>query len=211
MDKNELLSHIIHSLIQFSHNGEAVKIIEAIDNVDRVFFVSEEWIDHVYEDIPLPIGDGQTISQPSTVARMLHLLDLRIHDDVLEIGTGSGWNSSLMGYLASEGKIVSYEIIENLAQSARKNIQRGALTSNIEIRVGDFLNVSGKFDRIIFTAGIEDFQEEIIEKFGEEHLKDGGILICPRSSGPIMILKKFNGQMEKRFTDEEYSFVPLDI
>ena len=94
------------------------RILEAMKVVDRKLFVKAE---NPYVDTPLLIGHGQTISQPTTVARMLCLLDLKSKMKVLEVGSGSGWNASLMAYLVRPGKVVSIERIKELSELASNN------------------------------------------------------------------------------------------
>ena len=195
------------------------RILKAMEKIDRKDFIE----DNYYFDDAMPIGYGQTISQPNTVGRMLALLELRKGNKVLEIGTGSGWNAALIGYIVKPGKVLSLERIDELCVKARENIKRYNLR-NIKIENKDFRKLKEKFDRIILTAGISYWQEKVIEELVGKILKKNGILVCPYRSGPLLILKnkpflkkkslkgkeeKQNAKISKEHTNEEYAFVPL--
>ena len=109
------------------------RVLSAIMNVPRSYFVRNTYIDNAYINYPLPIGYGQTISQPYTVAFMLEKLELGKGDKVMEIGSGSGYNAALMASIVGpSGHIYSIEIISALAIFARENIVRAGIT-NTEI------------------------------------------------------------------------------
>lgn len=182
------------------------RILNAMKQVNRKAFVKNP--EQAYIDYAFEIGRGQTISQPSTVARMLSLLELEKKDNVLEIGTGSGWNAALIANLVKPGKVVSLEILDELVDFSKKNLKR-AHSKKVEVLKKDFRELSEKFDKIMFTAGIEKNQEKIIENYTRGHLKDGGILICPYIEGPIIIFKKISSKLTKKLTSESYIFVPL--
>ncbi|MBI2124221.1 methyltransferase domain-containing protein [Candidatus Pacearchaeota archaeon] len=199
-----------------------LRILETMSAVDRVFFVGANAAYAAYEDTALSIGKGQTISQPSTVARMLILAQLKKGDDVLEIGTGSGWNASLIAFLAYSGSVTSVERIGSLLKNANKNI--GALKKNlkknkerfsrIKLVAKDIFSVkewNEKYDKIIFTAGISNSSvEKDVLNVSRKLLKKNGILVCPYSAGPVLVAKKGgNGRIEIMKTQEEYAFVPL--
>jgi protein-L-isoaspartate(D-aspartate) O-methyltransferase len=207
----------------FVHNEEQEnllnRILFAMSLVDRKYFVSEQ----EYSDVALPIGLGQTISQPSTVARMLLLAELKQGDEVLEIGTGSGWNASLISYLVFPGSVLSLERIYKLIEKAEGNLKdfRNFLKvkkpgdfqkfSKLEVRAEDIFSgkIKRSFDKIIFTAGIANhYQEDQIIELAKAFLKQGGILVCPVISGPILIYKK-QGKLMRESTKEEYAFLPL--
>jgi protein-L-isoaspartate(D-aspartate) O-methyltransferase len=183
-------------------------IIEAMMVVDRKFFVSEDY----YLDAALPIGEGQTISQPSTVARMLFLAELKKGDIVFEVGTGSGWNSALISFLVYPGKVVSIDRISGLVEKAKNNVKNLEEATGRKLKIKfsseNFFSDSGKYDKIIITAGMHDKQQEKIRKMAERLLKKGGILVSPRRYGKMIIFKN-NRKLEKLETKEEYVFVPL--
>lgn len=218
-EMGNMLESVSSYCIQFVKNKEQEKlferIIKAMSVIDRKFFVENE--EFAYVDTALAIGHGQTISQPSTVARMLMLAELKEGDSVLEVGSGSGWNSSLISFLVYPGKVISIDIIPKLTKLAMNNILKlktnlkqeySRKIENIKIINGNFFSHNKKYNKIIITAGISDEQEDKIRKIAERLLKNNGILICPRISGDMIIFKK-NKKLEREETKEEYVFVPL--
>ena len=224
MDKEHLLKSVRNNLL-FLATGKKEKenlnlIIEAMQVVDRAFFV--ENIEDAYYDTALSIGYYQTISQPSTVARMLMLSELAAGQSLIELGAGSGWNSSLGGFMVYPGKVLSLDIVPQLIEKAQANLNslKKSLTlknkkrlSKIEFRVFNILKEldawQEQYDRIIITAGINQAQEELIYQLAEKILQEQGILVCPYTHGPLIILKKENGKITKNTTSEFYVFVPL--
>ena len=149
-------------------------VIEALRLVPRHLFVPSSSLLRAYVNRPLPIGSGQTISQPSIVARMTEALDLKGHERVLEIGTGCGYQTAILATLARE--VFSVERIEVLGTSAIERFQRLGYT-NVHVRVGDgFLGwpEAAPFDRIIITAAPEELPVALLPQ-----LADGGILVAP--------------------------------
>lgn len=199
---------------------EINRIIEAIQTVDRIYFVENR--EDAYYDTALSIGYNQTISQPSTVARMLMLAKLEKGQNLLELGAGSGWNACLAGFIIYPGKVLSLDIVPQLIDKARANLNtlkksldphNQEKMSKVEFR---FLNIfkelgswPEKYDRIIITAGINETQEDTIFQLAEKILEEQGILVCPYTQGPLIILKKINGRIVKNTTRELYVFVPL--
>ena len=206
MNKNELIGLVGGHLSEFGQFDK--KILKALEEIDRKDFVPKDVLPEVYEDMPLPIGEGQTISQPSTVARMISLLNLKKGEDILEVGAGSGWNASLMAYIVRPGKVVTTEIYKSLAKKAEKRIKDVGI-SNVEVSTKDFRKLRKKFDKIIFTAGIGYEQEEAMEDYAQKALKPGGLMLCPHRAGPLIIFKKSKNKIKKEYTKEEYMFVPL--
>lgn len=205
MNKKQMLESVRNYLSSFGDVDD--RILKAMKKIDRKDFMDTNK-EFAHVDNAMPIGYGQTISQPSTVARMLQLLQLKCRDKVLEIGTGSGWNAFLISYLVKPGQVKSLEIVGELAEKSKERIRKLGI-KNIEIEEKDFRKLNEKFDKIIFTAGILQEQENIIRDYANKHLRDGGILVCPRQSGRLMIFKKMGGVVKESWTDEEYVFVPL--
>ena len=224
MDKERLLKSVRNNLLYLTGSKKEKEnlehIIEAIRVVDRIFFVRDR--DDAYFDTALSIGYNQTISQPSTVARMLMLAELESRITLLELGAGSGWNASLAGFLIYPGKVLSLDIVPQLIERAVENLnslknsmdfgERKKL-DNIEFGV---LNIfeeldtwQERYDRIIITAGINQAQEDLILQLAQELLLEKGILVCPYTYGPLIILKKEEGRIRKNTTREQYVFVPL--
>ncbi|HLC86777.1 MAG TPA: methyltransferase domain-containing protein [Candidatus Nanoarchaeia archaeon] len=208
MNKEQMLKSIELYNSQFGEIDD--KILKAIGKIDRKNFMPEDVQKNAYEDTAIPIGHNQTISQPSTVARMLSLLDIKPKDKILEIGTGSAWNAALLATLAKNGKLTTLEIVPELAKKAENKIKKLNI-KNIEVKTEDFRKIKNKFDKIIFTAGIQKDQKQIVENTAKKNLKENGILICPYKYGPLIIIKKQKGRLIKEYTKEEYVFVPLVI
>ena len=199
---------------------KANKILTAMRAIDRQFFVPDK-ID-AYFDTAMPIGYNQTISQPSTVARMLMLADLDERKDLLELGTGSGWNASLAGFIIYPGKVLSLDIVYPLVEKALQNLNEVKMHLNPEKRKRlsnirfKHLNIFKRlpewtetYDRIIITAGILDSQEKSIQELAQRIMKENGILVCPHTQGPLIILKRENDKINRYTTSEHYVFVPL--
>lgn len=149
-------------------------VMAAMGRVERHRFVPEGRRDSAYENRPLPIGHGQTISQPYIVAIMTDLLDVKPQDRVFELGTGSGYQAAVLAELVSE--VYTVEIIEPLATSARKRLA-GLGYDNVEVRVGDGYfgwPEQAPFDAIIVTAGADHIPPPLVAQ-----LAPGGRLVMP--------------------------------
>lgn len=219
-EKERMLESVNNYVSQFvtdlgSDRRRVDDILNAMDRVDRKYFIDHD----PYLDMALSIGHGQTISQPSTVARVLMLAELESGHDVLEIGFGSGWNACLIAYLVYPGKVISAEIVPELVEQARKNLEKvksridtGEKLSTLEIiHENIFENPHGKYDRIIATAGVSSDMLNAIEILAKQLLKDNGIIVCPYQRGPMIIMKKNQDAVTTQFTQEQYAFVPLII
>ncbi|MFH1397760.1 MAG: protein-L-isoaspartate(D-aspartate) O-methyltransferase [Candidatus Omnitrophota bacterium] len=150
------------------------RVLEAMRKVERHKFVPWIYQHLAYEDSPLPIGEGQTISQPYIVALMTELLQLKGEEKVLEIGTGSGYQAAILAELAKE--VYSIEILEPLTSEAEKLLKELDYR-NIYLKTGDgFLGWPGQapFDRIIVTCAPEEIPASLIGQ-----LADGGRLVIP--------------------------------
>ncbi len=151
-------------------------VLEAMASVPRHLFVSEALRFHAYDDISLPIGNGQTISKPSVIARMVQALGLTGDERVLEIGTGSGYQSAIISRLA--GSLVTMERIEELFNRAR-GVLFGLGYRNITfLRSGDFNEAEGMFDAVIVAAGADILP---VSLFGK--IAPGGRLVIPSGTG----------------------------
>ena len=151
-----------------------VRVLEAMRSVPRHEFVPEEFRDRAYEDCPLPIGEGQTISQPYIVAVMLEHLALRADDRVLEVGTGSGYVTALLSLLCAE--VFSVERQASLAEGARAVLARLGC-NNVAIRVGDGSvgwSEVAPFDAVLVSAATAEVPVALFEQ-----LSEGGRLIAP--------------------------------
>ena len=158
-----------------------------MERVPREAFVFESSVNLAYEDIPLSIGEGQTISQPYIVALMIGALELRRVDKVLEIGTGSGYQAAILAELAQ--RIVSVERIELLADSARKRLASLGYC-NVEVhQAEDGLGwlAEAPYDAIIVAAGAPRLPGELIDQ-----LRIGGRLVVPVGSREEQELMKIS-------------------
>ena len=150
------------------------KVLNALRKVPRHLFVPEEYKQLAYEDHPVPIGYGQTVSQPYIVAFMTELLSVDINDKVLEIGTGSGYQAAVLSQLTRS--VYTIEIIDELAASAEERLKSLGYNS-IEIKNGDgYYGWAEKapFDKIIVTAAAGHVPPELIKQ-----LKPGGMIVIP--------------------------------
>jgi len=207
--------NMIDSVLKNNKDRKNIKLIaKAMEKVDRKYFVNAR---NPYVDIPLAIGHGQTISQPTTVARMISLLEIERGNNILEIGGGSGWNATLMALLASPGKVVSVERIKELTEFAQKNydsVKKSLGLNNVEFIFADALDRKGKiwkmkYDRIITTAAASlEFVEDLIE-MGKSLLKENGRLLFPTQEGNMELWQLKSKNLRKIYSEYGYSFVPL--
>jgi len=150
------------------------KVLNAMYKVERHLFVPDNLKNFAYEDCPLPIGEGQTISQPYTVALMTELLQLKGNEKVLEIGTGSGYQSAILAEISSQ--IYTIEIIQSLAESAEKRLKKLGY-KNIKVKCGDgYLGWEeyAPFDCIIVTCAPSSIPTPLIKQ-----LKNNGRMVIP--------------------------------
>ena len=150
------------------------RVLQAMERIDRRDFVTGVFAERAYEDMPLPIACGQTISQPSVVALMTEALQVGPRDKVLEVGTGSGYQAAILGQLAR--RVYTVERYRALAQGARAVFERLGL-ANITAMVSDGshgLPDQAPFDRIIVTAAAEDPPGPLLAQ-----LRIGGIMVVP--------------------------------
>lgn len=182
------------------------RVIEAMKKVPRHLFVPEDIIDSAYDDRALPIGHGQTISQPYIVALMTELLELKGDEKILEIGTGSGYQAAILAELAKE--VHTIERVEALASEAKKRFEKLGYR-NIKVYVKDGtegLPEEAPFDRIIITAATPDVPEPLCEQ-----LKEGGIIVAPvgeRYSQYMLKAIKKDKELERHYLIP-VAFVPL--
>jgi protein-L-isoaspartate(D-aspartate) O-methyltransferase len=175
------------------------RVLQAFREVARHEFVPYELRDAAYYDEPLPIGEGQVISQPSLVARMTEALALRGDEKVLEIGTGSGFQAAILAKLSRV--VYTIERIESLARRARQTLQRMGF-SNVHVIIGNGtlgLREESPFDAIVVTAGAPDIPKPLIDQ-----LREGGRMVIPIGQYPAM-------QMLKRITKRKGGLVAEDI
>lgn len=183
-------------------------VLDALQNVPRHQFVRPQDQKHAYENRPLRIGHGQTISQPYIVALMTDLINLKKDQTVLEVGTGSGYQAAILGAIAKS--VYTIEIIEPLAMQAQKRLAQLGY-NNIKVRAGDGYfgwEDAGPFDAIVVTAAASHVPPPLIKQ-----LKPGGKMIIPVGSQfftqQLMLIEK---QLNNRVVSKQILpvvFVPL--
>ena len=182
------------------------KVLKAIEAVPRHFFFPKDFLDKAYENIAFPIGKGQTISQPFTVAMQTQLLDLQPGDKILEIGTGSGYQSAVLKVMGAQ--VYSIETVEALHKRAKVLFTKLGL--DIATIYGDGskgLAELAPFDKIIMTAAAPNLIESLTSQ-----LKVKGKLVAPIGSLAVqnMILVTRNGDNDYTKTSHgKFNFVPL--
>jgi len=198
--KQELIDAMI-----FSDMLKSPQIIDAFREIDRKYFVPDSFSDHIYIDAPLPIGNNQTISQPSTVAFMLEHLEPQEGDKVLDIGSGSGWTTALLCHIVGEkGSVTGLERVDALVGQGQENLLQFNFNHCSIKSAGEKLGLPGEqFDRILVSASADEIPEELFSQ-----LKIGGILVIPVENS----IYKFKKVSEEEIKTEEYYgfvFVPL--
>ncbi|MCD6521308.1 protein-L-isoaspartate(D-aspartate) O-methyltransferase [Candidatus Calescamantes bacterium] len=171
------------------------RLIQAMLKVERHLFVPPAYRHLAYTDQPLPIGEGQTISQPYIVALMTELLELKGDEKVLEIGTGSGYQAAILAELAQE--VYTIEIIPKLAESARKRLEKLGY-KNIKVKCGDGYmgwEEYAPFDAIIVTCAPDHIPKPLLEQ-----LKEGGRMVIPVGEyyQELILVRKKEGKIIKR-------------
>ncbi len=182
---------------------------KAFEKVDRADFVHPEARDRAYHNTALPIGDGQTISQPQVVAFMLHLLEPKKGGNFLDIGFGSGWTTALLAEIIGNGKVIAIERIESIYEFGKNNINKYDYIERgvVELFCGD--GREGKeshapYDGILISASDKDAQLPLKIR---DQLKDGGRIVMPIRDSLFLFTKK--GSDFEMCEYEGYSFVPL--
>jgi protein-L-isoaspartate(D-aspartate) O-methyltransferase len=180
----------------------------AFRNIPRHEFIPSSELDRAYYNEPLPIMKNQTISQPGVVSRMSEWLDVKDGQNILEIGTGSGWQTAILSYLVGTGTVCSIEIHPELEKFARKNLEKFCL-DNVNVILGDgsmgYLEAA-PYDRIIITAACTEIPLPLLDQ-----LSDDGLIIAPvgDTSQSLVLLKKTSKGIIEIKNESNYVFVPL--
>ena len=180
---------------------------KSIKNTPREYFVPEELKNKAYQDQALPIPSSQTISQPYTVAFMLQSLELKEKDNVLEIGSGSGWNSALISFI-TKTKVFTIESNKEVAEFAKSNLKKLNI-KNVKVIIEDGNKGYEKekpYDKIIVTAACSKIPLDLINQ-----LKSNGTLLAPIGSlfeQDLIKIRKNENKIEKENLGK-FVFVPL--
>ena len=207
MSQNSLTQELVKKAVL-----KTALIINAFKKTDRADFVLSDFKKEAYRDYPLPIGYNVTISQPTTVAFMLELLEPKKGDKILDIGSGSGWTTELLSQIVGKkGKVFGVEIIPELVEFGRKNLskynKKNVFYKNAEIILAkkDILGFSKKapFDKILVSAMAKKLPKELVNQ-----LSISGILVIPIKNSIWRIDKISENKIkEKEFYG--FNFVPL--
>ena len=203
-DWDAMRQHMVNEQIR-ARDVRSAAVLQAMARVPRHRFVPAEMQPYAYDDRPLPIGQGQTISQPYIVGYMTDVLQLAPGHKVLEIGTGSGYQAAVLAEIAQQ--VYSIEIVPELADRARRALDETGYR-NVEVRTGNgYLGWPDRapFDRIVVTAAPPEIPKALVDQ-----LAIGGIMVVPVGTGYqeiVIITKTAQGVTEKRTI--EVRFVPM--
>ena len=175
-ERDGTAEEVMQLIFALRSNGVTDKrVLDAIEKTPRAAFLDRSFKDRAWEDIPLPIACGQTISQPSVVGQMTQALGVTPRCKVLEVGTGSGYQAAILARLAR--RVYSVERHRPLARQAREVIERRLHLSNVSIMTADGalgLPEQAPFDRIMVTAAAEDVPAILLEQ-----LRECGVMVLP--------------------------------
>lgn len=184
--------------------------LKAFQEVNREDFIPENLRNSAYDDMPLPLLRGKTISQPTTVMIMTHALELNHGEKVFEVGTGSGYQSAIIAkIIGSGGKVITTEVVPELVHFAKQNLKKAQI-SNVIVYEEDGSNgmkSEAPFDKMIITAACREFPKPLIEQ-----LKPDGMIVGPVGSRQeqemVRGIKDKNGHLELEFLGP-FLFTPM--
>jgi len=202
---------LLDELINFLKNMKFLtdnNVESAFRNIPRHEFILSSELGRAYYNEPLPIMKNQTISQPGVVSRMSEWLDVKDRQNILEIGTGSGWQTAILSCLVGTGIVHSIEIHPELEKFARKNLEKFCL-DNVNVILGDGsmgYHKASPYDRIIITAACTEIPLPLLDQ-----LSDNGLIIAPvgDTSQSLVLLKKTSKGIIEIKNESNYVFVPL--
>lgn len=182
------------------------RVLSAIEKIPRHFFLDSSFTEIAYQDKPFPIGLGQTISQPYTVAFQTELLEVKKDDKILEIGTGSGYQACVLYEMGA--KVFSVERHRPLFQKSKQLLEQMGYFPKFFYGDGyKGLPAYAPFDKILVTAGAPEIPDALLQQ-----LKTGGILVIPLGSGANQVMTRIRKLTETDFEKKEYGnfrFVPM--
>ncbi|MAF36799.1 protein-L-isoaspartate O-methyltransferase [archaeon] len=202
--KNELLT------FWQKHYQFQERELQAFGNVDRAHFVTKEFQDRAYEDTPLPLLRGKTISQPTTVMIMTSALELKPGDSVFEVGTGSAYQAAIIGTIIGKtGQVYTTEVIPELIQLAHKNLKKANINNInvLEEEGSKGIPEKAPFDKIIITAACRQFPLPLMDQ-----LKEGGIMVGPVGNRHLQQMTKARKHADGTFSFEiigPFLFTPM--
>ncbi|MEX2006872.1 MAG: protein-L-isoaspartate(D-aspartate) O-methyltransferase [Candidatus Saccharimonadales bacterium] len=182
------------------------RLDEAFAKIDRRHFVVPEYKESAYADVPLPIGHGQTISQPTTVRMMLEWLDVQAGFHILDVGSGSGWTTALLAYLVGpRGHVYAVERIPELVEFGSDNCERLGIKNVTFSQAGmDYgLEDYAPYDRILVSAAADKVPSDLLYQ-----LKRGAKMVIPVHNDILEITKQTSGKTVTK-THHGFVFVPL--
>jgi protein-L-isoaspartate(D-aspartate) O-methyltransferase len=181
-------------------------VLEAINKIPRHFFLDSSFLEFAYEDKPFPIGSGQTISQPYTVAFQSELLEVKKGDKILEIGTGSGYQACVLEEMGA--KVFTIERQKRLFDKTKAFLKDQGYLIKTFFGDGNLgLPTYGPFDKILITAAAPDIHESLVDQ-----LKPGGFIVAPLGAGDVQTMMRYTKQDTGEITAESFGsfrFVPL--
>jgi protein-L-isoaspartate(D-aspartate) O-methyltransferase len=190
-----------------AYNGTLDKVVQAaLKAVPREAFLPDFVAEAGGLNVPLPIGFGQTNSQPHTVQLMLEWLEVEKGQKVLDVGSGSGWTSALLSHLVgSKGKVVAVEIVPELVEFGRSNCQRLGSKNITFYLAGEAFGWSKRapYDRILVSAYARELPHDLTEQ-----LAPGGRMVIPVKNSILVVNKDKNGNIDTQ-DHPGFSFVPL--
>ncbi|MFQ5531451.1 MAG: protein-L-isoaspartate O-methyltransferase [Candidatus Nanoarchaeia archaeon] len=201
MKKSQLLKSL-------KANGFSKQILEAFEKTPREKFIPESLVLEAYEDTAQPIGHGQTISQPYTIATMLELLQIEKDQKVLEIGSGCGYVLALLSNIVGEkGRVYGVEIVKELYEKSRENIKdhEDIMVYNRQGTKG--LSEKAPFDRILISAALEEIPNSLVNQ-----LKSDGLIVAPigkRYEQSLVVFKKNKSKLSVIKKIPGFIFVPF--
>lgn len=181
-------------------------IDEAFEAVDRRQFLPKDARESAEIDAPIPIGHGQTNSQPYTVRVMLEWLDPRPGDKVLDVGSGSGWTTALLSHIVgSKGRVYAVERVPELVEFGRDNVQRAGIKNAEFYPAGDELGLpeEAPYDRVLVSASADQLPQELVEQ-----VKTGGKMVIPVQYDILEISKVSKDKIDIQ-KHPGFVFVPL--